>query len=165
MSETSVDNHFTRQYNPEDNSEHKFSSVYWTRKFITAFTRARQRFLSRVRKIRVKWVPCRHDIAHPQGEHRGLRIWRVTVRVLNRQLWTADKYFISSVEDWRGTVNSSLQRKLERCTLWRTLRSQRCSSHHMMDIDISRATNWITNGIQGDCCSNVIRDRCWNNVI
>jgi hypothetical protein len=24
-SETSVDNHFTRQYNPEDNSEHQFN--------------------------------------------------------------------------------------------------------------------------------------------
>jgi hypothetical protein len=26
-SETSVDNHFTRQYNPEDSSEHHFSKV------------------------------------------------------------------------------------------------------------------------------------------
>jgi hypothetical protein len=27
-SETSVDNHFTRQYNPEDSSEHQFRPVY-----------------------------------------------------------------------------------------------------------------------------------------
>jgi hypothetical protein len=28
-SETSVDNHFTRQYNPEDSSEHDNRIVFW----------------------------------------------------------------------------------------------------------------------------------------
>jgi hypothetical protein len=27
-SETSVDNHYTRQYNPEDSSEHQLSEIY-----------------------------------------------------------------------------------------------------------------------------------------
>jgi hypothetical protein len=37
-SETSVDNHFTRQYNPEDNSEHASVACYGT---AVAFSRSK----------------------------------------------------------------------------------------------------------------------------
>jgi hypothetical protein len=33
-SETSVNNHFTRQYNPEDSSEHQIQSIYAAKAFI-----------------------------------------------------------------------------------------------------------------------------------
>jgi hypothetical protein len=43
-SETSVDNHFTRQYNPEDSSEHRIKA---------AFTRTKIHFLAYLKKMKV----------------------------------------------------------------------------------------------------------------
>jgi hypothetical protein len=37
-SETSVDNHFTRQYNPEDSSEQDKAAPYETRHFYLQYT-------------------------------------------------------------------------------------------------------------------------------
>jgi hypothetical protein len=46
-SETSVDNHFTRQYIPENNSEHHISSL-----FVLAGVSAAQAVGSRVKRLR-----------------------------------------------------------------------------------------------------------------
>jgi hypothetical protein len=47
----------------------------------------------------VRWVPCQHNMAHPQVADKGdaLQIWRVATNILNKQLWTADKAWSSSL--------------------------------------------------------------------
>jgi hypothetical protein len=46
-SETSVDSHFTRQYNPEDNSEHHYRSLSNNFKFIFHLSLYHSTFLFR----------------------------------------------------------------------------------------------------------------------
>jgi hypothetical protein len=47
----------------------------------------------------VKWVPCYQSMARPQVADRGdaLQIWRVAANILNKQLWTADRGWPSSL--------------------------------------------------------------------
>jgi hypothetical protein len=76
-SETSVDNHFTRQYNPEDSSE-LFINVYITN---------------------VRWVRCHHGVTRPRVVDIGdsLQIWRVAANILDKESRTADSGLSSSL--------------------------------------------------------------------
>jgi hypothetical protein len=49
-----------------------------------------------------------HGMAHPQVADRGdgLQIWRVAANILNKQSWTADKGWSSSLGVGRGINNS-----------------------------------------------------------
>jgi hypothetical protein len=57
----------------------------------------------------VKWFPCHHGMAHPRvsdgGDH--LQIQRVAANILNKQLWTADKGWSSSLGAGHEANNSS----------------------------------------------------------
>jgi hypothetical protein len=65
--------------------------------------------LSSILIIHVRWVPCHHGMARPQvadgGD--GLQIWRVAANILNKQSWTADNGWSSSLGVERGANNSS----------------------------------------------------------
>jgi hypothetical protein len=52
----------------------------------------------------VRWVPCHHGMARPQGAigGNGLQIWRVAESILNKQSQTADSLGVG-----RGANNSS----------------------------------------------------------
>ena len=52
---------------------------------------------------------CLHGMACPQVVDKvyGLQIWRVAANILNKQLWTADKRWSSSLEFGRRTNNPS----------------------------------------------------------
>jgi hypothetical protein len=59
--------------------------------------------------LHVMWVPCHHDMAHPQfadGED-GLQLWRVAANKLNKQPQTATKGCTSSLEVGCGSNNLS----------------------------------------------------------
>jgi hypothetical protein len=64
---------------------------------------------ARMKIFHFKWVPCHHSMARPQvadgGD--GLQIWRVAANILNKQSWTADKGWSSSLGVGRGANNSS----------------------------------------------------------
>jgi hypothetical protein len=59
--------------------------------------------------IRVRWVPCHHDMARTQvvdgGD--GLQIWSRAANILNKQSRAADKGWISSLVVGREADNSS----------------------------------------------------------
>jgi hypothetical protein len=57
----------------------------------------------------VRWVPCHQGMARPQLADGGdsLQFWRVAANMLNKQLWTAEKGWSSSLGDGRGANNSS----------------------------------------------------------
>jgi hypothetical protein len=56
----------------------------------------------------VRWVSCHHGMARPQAaDGDGLQIWRVDANMLNKQSWTADKGWSSSLGAGRGANNSS----------------------------------------------------------
>jgi hypothetical protein len=57
----------------------------------------------------VKWVLCYHGVAHPQVVDGGdsLQIWRVAVNILNKQSWTGNKGWPSSLGVWMGVNNPS----------------------------------------------------------
>jgi hypothetical protein len=61
-----------------------------------------------VTQIHDKWGPCHHGMACPQvadgGD--GLQIWRVAASILNKQSWTADKRWYSSLGVGRAANNS-----------------------------------------------------------
>jgi ribonuclease HI len=56
----------------------------------------------------VRWVPCLHSMARPQVADGGdtFQVWRVAVNILNKQSWTTDKVWSSSLVG-RGANNSS----------------------------------------------------------
>jgi hypothetical protein len=47
----------------------------------------------------VRWVPCHHGMARPQVVDGGdaLQFWRAAANILNKQSWTADKGWSSSL--------------------------------------------------------------------
>jgi hypothetical protein len=49
--------------------------------------------------IHVKWVHCHHGMARPRVAVRGdgLQIWRVAANILNKQSWTANSGWYSSL--------------------------------------------------------------------
>ncbi|KAJ4452149.1 hypothetical protein ANN_03667 [Periplaneta americana] len=53
--------------------------------------------------------PYHHGMAHPQVAYRGdgLQIWRVAVYILNKQSWTADEGWSSSLGVGRRANNLS----------------------------------------------------------
>jgi hypothetical protein len=55
-------------------------------------------------KYHVRWVPCHHGMARPQVADGGdsLQFWRVAANILNKQSWTADKGWSSSLGVGRG---------------------------------------------------------------
>jgi hypothetical protein len=57
----------------------------------------------------VSWVLCHYSMARPQvvNEGDGFQIWRVVANISNKQSWTADKGWSSSMGVGRGTDNSS----------------------------------------------------------
>jgi hypothetical protein len=57
----------------------------------------------------VRWVPCHHGMARPQVADGGdtLQFWRVAANILNKQSWTGDKGWSSSLGVGRGANNSS----------------------------------------------------------
>jgi len=70
-------------------------------------------FLIMVRDPRKKWNefwvenvgPCHHGMTRPRiadgGD--GLSMWRVSVNILNKQLWTADKRWLPKFWGWAGS--------------------------------------------------------------
>jgi hypothetical protein len=51
---------------------------------------------------------CHHGMAHPQvADGDSLQFWRVAVNILNKQSWTADKGWSTSLGVRRGANNSS----------------------------------------------------------
>jgi hypothetical protein len=54
-----------------------------------------------------------HGMAHPQvvGGGDSPHIWRVAANTLNKQLWTADRVWSTSLMVGQGTNNSSPQKK------------------------------------------------------
>jgi hypothetical protein len=57
----------------------------------------------------VRWVPRHHGMARPQVEDGGdaLQFWRAAANILNKQSWTAEKGWSSSLGVGRGANNSS----------------------------------------------------------
>jgi hypothetical protein len=57
----------------------------------------------------VRWIPYRHGMAHPQVVEGGnaLQVWREAANILNKQSWTADKGWSSSMGVGRGANDSS----------------------------------------------------------
>jgi hypothetical protein len=57
----------------------------------------------------VRWVPCHNGMAHPRVADGGenLKIWRVAANILNKQSWTADKGWYSSLGVGRGANSDS----------------------------------------------------------
>jgi hypothetical protein len=46
----------------------------------------------------VKWVPCHHGMVRPKvADGEGLQVWKVAANILNKQLWTAEKGWPSSL--------------------------------------------------------------------
>jgi hypothetical protein len=61
-------------------------------------------------RIYVRRFPCPRSMARPRVadiEREGLQIWRVAVKLLNKQSWTADKGWSSSFGGGRGANNHS----------------------------------------------------------
>jgi hypothetical protein len=58
--------------------------------------------------IHVRWVPCYHGMTRPRVADAGndLQIWRVAANILNKQSWTANKGWSSSLGVGRGANNS-----------------------------------------------------------
>jgi hypothetical protein len=57
----------------------------------------------------VRWVSRHHGMARPQVADGGdaLQFWREAANILNKQSWTADKGWSSSLGVGRGANNSS----------------------------------------------------------
>jgi hypothetical protein len=59
--------------------------------------------------VHVKWVPCHHDVAHPQvvnGEDNP-QIWRVAANRVNKRSQIANKRWSSSLGTGHAANNSS----------------------------------------------------------
>jgi hypothetical protein len=59
--------------------------------------------------LRVRWVPCHHDMARPQVADGGgaLQVWRVAANLLKKQSRTADEGWSSTLGVGRWANNSS----------------------------------------------------------
>jgi hypothetical protein len=72
-------------------------------------------FIFEVKQLRkylthhIKWVPCHHGMARPQVADGGnaLQFWREAANILDKQSWTADQEWSSSMEVGRRANNSS----------------------------------------------------------
>jgi hypothetical protein len=68
----------------------------------------------------VRWVPCHHGMALPHVEDGGdgLHLWRIAANILNKQWWTTDLGWSSSLGVGRAANSSpkkiSLLRKIRR---------------------------------------------------